>query len=130
MNIQEDKKLSKKDKKRNSKLKNALFWSWEFTKLIIVILTIVYILQMIFSAFIIFYSLKFTSSLMYLDSFITETNETFRLIVGANVVKACVENVFKYNDFGGKGMNYNSTNGNSENINNESDASEFINSDL
>ena len=37
-------------------------------------------------------------------------------MVGANLVKAGVENIFKYNDFGGKGSRYVGA----ENIDNES----------
>lgn len=38
----------------------------------------------------------------YLDTFITETNETFRNIAGVIIVKFMVENVFKHNTFGGR----------------------------
>lgn len=113
--------LSKKDKKKDSKLKNALSWSWEFTKFLVVILTIIYVAQMLFSALVIYHALDSTNMLTYLDSFITETNETFRLIVGANVVKSCVENVFKYNDFGGKSI----YNNNSDNDTNNQTPNQF-----
>lgn len=54
--------------------------------------------------------------------FISETNETFRIVVGANIVKAGVENIFKYNDFGGKGSRYMGTsNSENENIENVED---------
>jgi hypothetical protein len=36
----------------------------------------------------------------YLDTFITDNGETFRLIVGANIVSKTIENVFKYNEGG------------------------------
>ena len=43
-------------------------------------------------------------------------------LVGANIVKAGVENIFKYNDFGGKGSRYMGTsNSENENIENVED---------
>ena len=112
-------KTKNKSRKRKQSLKNALSWSWEFTKLIVTILTIVYFLIMIYCGVVIWMGMYKLAITTYLDTFITEINETFRLIVGANVIKAGVENVFKYNDFGGKGELYN--NGKSS-INNESES--------
>lgn len=112
-------KTKNKNRKRKQSLKNALSWSWEFTKLIVTILTIVYFLIMIYCGVVIWMGMYKLAITTYLDTFITEINETFRLIVGANVIKAGVENVFKYNDFGGKGELYN--NGKTS-INNESES--------
>ena len=65
---------------------------------------------------------KETGQFSYLDTLIGETNETFRIVVGANIVKAGVENIFKYNDFGGKGSRYMGTsNSENENIENVED---------
>lgn len=112
-------KTKNKNRKRKQSLKNALSWSWEFTKLIVTMLTIVYFLIMIYCGVVIWMGMYKLAITTYLDTFITEINETFRLIVGANVIKAGVENVFKYNDFGGKGELYN--NGKTS-INNESES--------
>ena len=112
-------KTKNKNRKRKQSLKNALSWSWEFTKLIVTMLTIVYFLIMIYCGVVIWMGMYKLAVTTYLDTFITEINETFRLIVGANVIKAGVENVFKYNDFGGKGELYN--NGKTS-INNESES--------
>lgn len=112
-------KTKNKNRKRKQSLKNALSWSWEFTKLIVTILTIVYFLIMVYCGVVIWMGMYKLAVTTYLDTFITEINETFRLIVGANVIKAGVENVFKYNDFGGKGELYN--NGKTS-INNESES--------
>lgn len=112
-------KTKNKNRKRKQSLKNALSWSWEFTKFIVTMLTIVYFLIMIYCGVVIWMGMYKLAITTYLDTFITEINETFRLIVGANVIKAGVENVFKYNDFGGKGELYN--NGKTS-INNESES--------
>ena len=67
-------------------------------------------------------AIKETGQFSYLDTLISETNETFRIVVGANIVKAGVENIFKYNDFGGKGSRYMGTsNSENENIENVED---------
>lgn len=67
-------------------------------------------------------AIKETGQFSYLDTLISETNETFRIVVGANIVKAGVENIFKYNDFGGKGSWYMGTsNSENENIENVED---------
>lgn len=112
-------KTKNKNRKRKQSLKNALSWSWEFTKLIVTMLTIVYFLIMIYCGVVIWMGMYKLAITTYLDTFITEINETFRLIVGANVIKAGVENVFKYNDFGGKGELYNNS---KTSINNESES--------
>lgn len=95
--------MSKKqhNRKRYS-LKNVMAWTWGFTKVIVSLLTVLYFIIMIYCGFVIWFGMSKLSMVTYLDTFMTEINETFRLIVGANVIKATIENVFKYNDFGGK----------------------------
>lgn len=89
-------------KKSKKSVKNALSWTWEFTKKVVMLLSVLYILNWIYSAIIIAVAIYNTDTFCYLDTLITETNETFRIVVGANVIKSCIENVFKYNDIGGK----------------------------
>ena len=43
----------------------------------------------------------------YRTVFLTENSTTFRDVVGINLVKSCIENVFKYNDIFGKKKCYN-----------------------
>lgn len=92
---------------KRTKLKNALSWTWEFTKIVITALSVLYALNWLYSVVAISVAIYETNQFSFLDTLITETNETFRVIVGVNVVKCCIENVFKYNDFGGKGNTYN-----------------------
>ena len=73
-----------------------------FTQLVLIGVAIIYILNWIVSLGLIFWAIKETGSFAYLDTLITETSTTFRDIVGVIIVKFAVENVFKYNDFGGK----------------------------
>lgn len=99
-----------------NKSKAAILWMWEHTKMIVNCLSVLYVLNWLYSLVVIVVAIKETGQFSYLDTLISETNETFRIVVGANIVKAGVENIFKYNDFGGKGSRYMGTN-NSENEN-------------
>ena len=96
-----------------NKSKAAILWMWEHTKMIV---------NWLYSLVVIVVAIKETGQFSYLDTLISETNETFRIVVGANIVKAGVENIFKYNDFGGKGSRYMGTsNSENENIENVED---------
>ena len=97
--------MRKKRVTRN-KSKAAVLWMWEHTKMIVNCLSVLYVLNWLYSLIVIVIAIKETGQFSYLDTLISETNETFRIVVGANIVKAGVENIFKYNDFGGKGSRY------------------------
>lgn len=102
--------------------KAAILWMWEHTKMIVNCLSVLYVLNWLYSLVVIVVAIKETGQFSYLDTLISETNETFRIVVGANIVKAGVENIFKYNDFGGKGSRYMETsNSENENIENVED---------
>lgn len=75
-------------------------WYLTFTKKVIVIVTLLWFLQLIYSGFMIMYAVKICGDFSYLDSFINDNGETFRLIVGTNIVSKTIENVFKYNEGG------------------------------
>jgi hypothetical protein len=62
--------------------------------------TVIWAIQLLYSAIMILYAVKTCGDFSYLDSFITDNGETFRLIVGTNIVSKTVENVFKYNEGG------------------------------
>ena len=60
----------------------------------------------------------------YMDKTLKQTVPYYSTMkrAGANIVKAGVENIFKYNDFGGKGSRYMGTsNSENENIENVED---------
>ena len=78
----------------------SLKWSLTFTKKVIVLVTILWIFQLIYSAVVILYAIKVQGNFSYLDSFIADNGETFRLIVGTNIISKTVENIFKYNEGG------------------------------
>lgn len=82
------------------KAKSFMNWTLTFTKRIVLIVTLLWIAYTVYEAFMIWYSVKLFGNFSYLDTFISDTGETFRLIVGANIVSKTIENVFKYNEGG------------------------------
>ena len=92
-----------------NKSKAAILWMWEHTKMIVNCLSVLYVLNWLYSLVVIVVAIKETGQFSYLDTLISETNETFRIVVGAN-------------DFGGKGSRYMGTsNSENENIENVED---------
>lgn len=84
----------------NRQVKHIFNWSLTFTKKVVTLVTVLWFLQLVFSAIMILYAVKMQGNFSYLDSFITDNGDTFRLIVGVNIVSKTIENVFKYNDGG------------------------------
>lgn len=83
-----------------NKIKDLFKWSLTFTKKVIILVTIIWAVQLLFSAIMICYAISTIGDFSYLDTFITDNGETFRLIVGVNIVSKTIENVFKYNEGG------------------------------
>lgn len=81
-------------------IKDSFKWSLSFTKKVIVIVTVIWVIQITYSAIMILYAVKTQGNFSYLDTFISDNGETFRLIVGTNIVSKTIENVFKYNEGG------------------------------
>lgn len=78
--------------------KRMLLWMFKFTKIVIAIVTFLFIAESIFSGVAIFYAMKYQGTFSYLDTFITDNGETFRQVVGIYIISKTIENVFKYND--------------------------------
>lgn len=74
----------------------------KFTQAIIFLLCIHYFINWLISVALIVVAIVMTGNFSYLDTLITETSITFRDIVGVAIIKFCLENIFKYNDFGGR----------------------------
>lgn len=81
-------------------LKDTFKWSLTFTKKVITLVTVIWFFQLVFSAIMIWYAVQTQGNFSYLDTFITDNGESFRLIVGTNIVSKTIENVFKYNEGG------------------------------
>ncbi len=80
--------------------KESIKWSLSFLKKVVIVVTIAWVLQLIYSAVMIHYAVVMCGDFSYLDSFISDNGETFRLIVGTGIVAKTVENLFKYNNGG------------------------------
>lgn len=80
------------------------FWmrTLKFTEFIVICVTALYVLNWFTSVVLILWAIAQTQNFAYLDTLITETSETFRSVVGVAIIKFGVENIFKYNDFGGR----------------------------
>lgn len=83
-----------------TQLKSMFKWSLTFTKKVVTLVTVLWCLQLVYSAIIIWFAVQTQGNFSYLDTFITDNGESFRLIVGANIVSKTIENVFKYNEGG------------------------------
>lgn len=81
-------------------VKKMFKWSLTFTKKVVTLVTILWAVQLLYSAILIWYAVATQGNFSYLDTFITDNGETFRLLVGVNIVSKTIENVFKYNEGG------------------------------
>lgn len=74
--------------------KKFLNWVQTFTKKIVTITFILFVVLQLFNLYLIYMEYK-SGELMYLDTLITESNETFRVVIGGYIVKAACENTVK-----------------------------------
>lgn len=70
---------------------SILYWLWEFSKKIVIVLSIFYFVQYIFVAI----KVEGLPDSTVLATHITEINETFRVCIGGYLLKAGVENTAK-----------------------------------
>lgn len=86
-----------KEQLNKSKLNNPtmLNWLWEFSKKIVVGLFVIYILTYIFSWILILLSGIYGWNVTFLDTLISETNSTFKIVIGGYLIKSMAENVIK-----------------------------------
>ena len=82
------------DLKDIEKTKKNFLWVQEFSKKIIVILFLIYVIYNIVSILVLLYSAK-NGMISGFETLTVEINTTFRLIVGGYLVKAGFENVTK-----------------------------------
>ena len=73
-------------------------WSLSFTKKVVTLVTFLWFLQLVYSAIMIYVAVKECGDFSYLDTFIRDNGESFRSIVGVNLISKTIENVFKYNE--------------------------------
>lgn len=86
-----------KEQLNKSKLNNLtmLNWLWEFSKKIVVGLFVIYVLTYLFSWTLILLSGMYSWNITFLDTLISETNSTFKVVIGGYLIKSMAENVIK-----------------------------------
>lgn len=83
-------------KKRRRRRQSKRGWIWEFSKKVIRVVTIMYVMSFAYSVVATFYYMSISAEYAAcLDTLITETNETFRYIVGGYLIKSGIENACK-----------------------------------
>lgn len=92
--------MEDKKKKEQSPVELFSVWTLTFTKKIVLLCTAVWIFYTFYSAVMIAFAVIRVGDFSYLDTFIQDNGESFRLIVGANIVSKTFENLFRYNDGG------------------------------
>lgn len=90
-------------KKSEKKIQLFFDWAIEFSKKVVIGVSIIYIIGCIYAMVMISMS-YFTGSITALETLITESNETFRVVVGGYLIKSLFENVVKIG--GGKINSY------------------------
>lgn len=78
-------------KRKEADKSSVLNWLWEFSKKIVVVLSLYYFLQSIYVAIMV----NVTPDSTVLATLITENNETFRVCIGGYLLKAGLENTVK-----------------------------------
>lgn len=78
-------------KRKEADKSSILYWLWEFSKKIVIVLSIFYFVQYIFVAI----KVEVLPDSTVLATHITEINETFRVCIGGYLLKAGIENTAK-----------------------------------
>ena len=99
---------------KNSNDNNTYSWLLEFSKKVVFVIFLIYIIN-----YIVCWVASFICGLKgwnvpYIDTFITSTNETTQIVLGGYLFKAMAENIIKV-------RNSNSSNNNIDNIDNIND---------
>jgi hypothetical protein len=82
-------KIELKAKKKENK--NTLSWVWEFSKKLVLICSVLYVVMFIYAALAMWYFFDFT----YLGTFIEQSSDILKTCVFGYFIKAGLENVFK-----------------------------------
>ena len=73
----------------------AVSWLWEFSKKVVWTVTLLYIVSFVFAMVLCWRELQFIGNTAAITTLITESNETFRVVVGGYLIKAGIENACK-----------------------------------
>ena len=83
------------DIKSVEKTKKTVIWMQEFSKRVVSVIFLIYVAVTIFTSVMIYLTMKVTGDASMVSLLLTETNSTFRDVVGGYIIKAAVENAFK-----------------------------------
>ena len=83
------------DIKSVEKTKKTVIWMQEFSKRVVSVIFLIYVAVTIFTSVMIYRTMKVTGDASMVSLLLTETNSTFRDVVGGYIIKAAVENAFK-----------------------------------
>lgn len=77
------------------KSKKTVIWMQEFSKKVVSVIFLIYVAVTVFTAFMIYLTMQVTNDASMVSMLLSETNSTFRDIVGGYIIKAAIENAFK-----------------------------------
>ena len=90
----DDKESLKEDIKATEKQKKFLVWVQEFSKKIVTTVFILFVFSTIINIYFVYMTIN-TGLVSGIDTLISETNQTFREIIGGYLIKSAVENSVK-----------------------------------
>lgn len=74
---------------------SAKRWLWEFSKRVVVAMAALYFISLVYAMAACYYAVNMAADTTALAALISETNETFRVVIGGYLIKAGVENATK-----------------------------------
>ena len=77
------------------KSKKTVLWAQEFSKKVVTVIFLIYVAITVYSSIMIYLAMKLTGDASMVSLLLTETNSTFKDIVGGYIIKAAIENAFK-----------------------------------
>ena len=82
------------------------FWkkTLKFTERLVVVLAIFYFISWAASFLVILYAINRTGNFSFLDTLLETTSHVFEVTITTAIIRFGVENVFKFNDFGGRAV--------------------------
>ena len=83
------------DIKSVEKTKKTVIWMQEFSKRVVSIIFLIYVGVTLYTSVMIYLAMQATGDASMVSLLLTETNSTFRDVVGGYIIKAAVENAFK-----------------------------------
>ncbi len=90
----DDKEILNQEIQSVENTKKYFTWVQEFSKKIVLAIFAIYLITAVFMLAMVFLSYR-QGSISGIDVLITETNETFRQIVGGYIIKSAIENAVK-----------------------------------